>query len=572
MYIYGFPGDILTYLYGIWRWNADANYIIFPNQIFFTYFIGTPIKLLGPVAGINIAIFLMFLASFVIFYRVFSSKLVKEASLVGAFIYSFSQYLIWHAFQNPEIVLASAFIPLLIGKVIEFESRPLNLKEGLRQSFLMGAVLSLIFLASFYIGYFSAIATVVLFAFFRLWDLLVKRVLIVSLLRGLSIYAFILVTFLIITLPVTYPFIQYKLGNATASEQDSIQQGSARNTLLDLIAFGARPWDYLMPPIYHPFWGGQVRQFHSFVRERFTYQYWSTFLPERVNYIPVTALFLALFVIYRSFWPRKKELLLPVRAEDKKVILALVFLAAAMFFVSLPPVITIGGQSIYFPSYFLFKVFPMFRVYARAGIFVLFGVAALAAFSWDRFLSSNLKRSALATTLIILLIVFENLTFPPLPIMDVSQVPKVYSWLKNNTGNVLIAEYPKDNSVNDLGGGCPDWLGKEVTREYNRTYELFYQTIHQKRILDYTSLAKEDKIAIGNLESAQAFKLLKSYGVGFVVVHSRDPIIGIHPWPYPQENPLDDCWQRRIMRKPYSVSNEFTLVAEFDDGAVYKVQ
>jgi len=101
----------------------------------------------------------------------------------------------------------------------------------------------------------------------------------------------------------------------------------------------------------------------------------------------------------------------------------------------------------------------MFRVYARAGVLVLFSVATLSAFSWDYIILRIKNGTFLLTVFLSLLIIFENLTLPPLPVMDVSRVPKVYNWLKDTPGDFLIAEYPKDNSVNDLGGAVPvGWI------------------------------------------------------------------------------------------------------------------
>lgn len=156
--------------------------------------------------------------------------------------------------------------------------------------------------------------------------------------------------------------------------------------------------------------------------------------------------------------------------------------------------------------------------------------------------------------------------------MDTGHVPSIYGWLENQPGDSVIAEYPMDNSIIDIGGGCPSWSDPKITRGYNGAYKVFYQTVHRKKTFRVENLSKEEQASLGDLVSVNSYQVLKKYGVNYVLAHTRDPMIGIHPWPYPQENPLDDCWRRRIMKKPDKVYSGFKEVAEFDDGIIYKVQ
>jgi len=585
MYVYGFPGDVLTYLYGIWMWNNGFIKTVFPNQTVFVYLLGFSIRIFGSAWGLNVFLLSTFALSYFFTYRFLRVYVGKEASCVGALIYSFSQYFIWHAMQHPEIVLASAFIPILIDNLLKLETENNSLKAFSFRALMCGTTLTAIFLSSFYVGYFASISSLGSFAIFRLWSVWKTGITIHNLGRSCFGYLIIFVVLAILTLPATGPVIRYYLGGLDSAAKHDIEKGITRNTIFDLVAYGARPWDYLMPSIHNPLVGSAVSGFDSYIRSNFSYQYWSPSLPERINFLTFTGLALSSSVLVLLRLKVNSEP--PFSAERQRTIFFFCFLSVIMFLVSLPPVFSFRGLQVYLPSSVLFKVFPMFRVYARAGVFVLFCTAALSAFSWD-FLISRLKKgdpieeprltkpafkkSTILTLLLCSFIVFENITIPPLPVMDLSRVPKVYSWIKNEPGELLIAEYPRDNSKNDLGGGCPSWLGVGITRDYNHTYEFYYQTIHHKRVFDYTKLSKEDKITMASLESEEAYRLLKGNGVNFVVVHTKDPIIGIQPWPYPQENPLDSCWMRRVTNKPTQVYKEFKIVADFDDGVVYKVQ
>lgn len=270
--------------------------------------------------------------------------------------------------------------------------------------------------------------------------------------------------------------------------------------------------------------------------------------------------------------------------------MTLFFLSSWMFLVSMPPAITVRGINIYFPSFFLFKLLPEFRVYARAGVFVLLGMTIIAGYglkvisvSLSNFLNKfpfltktrirniNLIRLTLFLGLTGL-VLFENLNLSPAAAMDVEKIPQVYQWLRDSKEDLMIIEYPKDNSGNDLGGGCPSWLSAGVVRDYNRAYEIFYFRVHQKKLFGFNHLEPSERALLSNLADPMAYALLKNYGVTTVVIHTRDPMIGLHPLPYPQENPLDECWRRRIMPKPDKVYEKFIKVAEFSDGIVYKLE
>jgi len=385
--------------------------------------------------------------------------------------------------------------------------------------------------------------------------------------------------FFLLTLPAPLSLFPANNQGGEPSQLESLREGLSRNTLSDLVAYSARPWDYLLPSIYHPVFGNLVRNFYGHLRNNFSYQFWSTSLPERANFLTVTSIWLAIYAVFRM----AKNRVLP---PEKKLILSLVWLTVLMFLISLPAIATFRGWVIPLPSYFLFKVFPMFRVYARAGVFVLLSVSILAGYGL-KFLLSNIRndwffiklgiislpgrKSVVLTTVLCGLILFENLNFPPFSVMDVKHVPQVYAWLKNQPEDLVIAEYPMDNSVVDIGGGCPSWLDSKITRDYNGAYTAFYQTLHHKKTFAIERLSKEERMTMGDLALVDSYQVLKKYGVNYVLAHTKDPMIGIHPWPYPQENPLDECWQRRIMKKPEKVYEGFKKVAEFDDGVVYRV-
>ncbi|MEK7611513.1 MAG: hypothetical protein AAB486_04045 [Patescibacteria group bacterium] len=571
-FILGYPSDVLGYLFSINDWLKNtlpvAGYfrgIFFPalpQQTFLSIFLYTPAILAGAAAAYNLVMLLTLIANFLAAFFV-GQRLLKSKSpaLITAVIYATSLFVQWHALQNIELAMVF-WLPLIILFLINLIERPSA--KGLLALSLPAAAA---FMTSFYLGFFSLIPVFSIWLTVSLYKYFVTKGS-----RGLNILYIpvFLVLFTVLTLPSTHVFFDY-LGKPSVWAEYS-KENIYRSSLNDVVAYGARPWDYLMPSIYHPVFGSTVRTFYQYVRENYSFQFWSTFLPERANYLTFTGMGLALYAFWTALraWRRKTHTVSP---DDFRSIGLLVALAVIMFLVSLPAVIEIKGIHLYFPSYYLFKIFPMFRVYARAGVFVLLAVSFLAGYGLKFILAKITKKTAAVLTAVLCgVVLFENINFPPLPVMDVGRVPQVYAWLKSQPGELLIAEYPRDNSVVDLGGGCPSWLDPKITRDYNGAYTAFYQTVHGKITFGTEKLSKEDRAALGDLASVDSYRVLKKSGVNYVLVHTKDPMIGVHPFPYPQENPLDDCWQRRIMRAPEKVYGGFTEVVGFDDGIIYRLQ
>lgn len=581
-FIYGYPSDSLGYLVYINDWLIHTLPIVgyfkaifappIPQQTLLSVILYTPaIIIIGTVGAYNLVLVLTFILNFLSTFFVGRRLLAsKSVALITATIFSTSLYVQWHALQNIELSMVF-WLPLLFLYLIKFLERG-TFKDVLVLSLVAAAV----FMTSFYQGFFSLILIFgsILVSFFCrfFWDKKNPTHLVISSL-------IFLILFLVFTLPSTVTFLKFlgKPEEWKVYAQNYIYHSSQD----EIIAYGARPWDYLMPSVNHPAFGGFVQDFYSFIRRNASYQYWSPFLPERLNYLTFTGLVLALGAVIRALKRRDVE------EETRRIIIFLTGVFLLMFFVSLPAYLSFRGLKFYFPSFFLFKILPMFRIYARSGVFVLLAVAVLAGYGL-KFLLAQIKndqfclrfggislpgrKSVVLTIILCGLVLFENLNFPPLPVMNVGRLPPVYTWLKNQPGNAKITEYPKDNSVVDIGGGCPSWLSPEIVRDYNGAYESFYQIFHTKEVLTPVLLTKEERILAADLIKAGAHEVLKKHGVDYVIVHTQDPMIGIHPWPYPQENPLDECWQRRIMKKPEKVYEGFKKVAEFDDGLVYEVQ
>ena len=56
---------------------------------------------------------------------------------------------------------------------------------------------------------------------------------------------------------------------------------------------------------------------------------------------------------------------------------------------SMPPYWNFGIFKIYFPSFFMYKILPMFRAYARFGILVMLSISVLAGIGFMRLVSTK---------------------------------------------------------------------------------------------------------------------------------------------------------------------------------------
>lgn len=278
----------------------------------------------------------------------------------------------------------------------------------------------------------------------------------------------------------------------------------------DLFTQSAKPLSYLLPSVAHPIFGKFTEQFIG------TQLYGISFT-EHMLYLGWVPLILA-FVAFRKWRKRRREAELgtvpfgdsPHYKEDFYIGFFILLVIVAWLF-SQPPWWKLGSLKIYMPSYFMYKILPMFRAYCRFGIVVMLAVSVLAGFGLkfvlERFKTQRAKIAV--TTLFCGLVLFEFWNYPPFKVIDVSKVPAVYYWLKEQPGDFVIAEYPLDI------------IGP------NEMYK-FYQTAHEKKIINGTipgSYAHKVAQKITKLSSPETARILKWMGVKYALVH-RDGYLG----------------------------------------------
>lgn len=405
-----------------------------------------------------------------------------KAAVFSGIIYAFSPYHFARAWQH--IGLAHIqWIPLYIYALVKLKGSAGNAKK------VMFLSLTLFLVASFdyYYLYFMLIATVLFCAYSLVMDRRDGKRLIVNIIFGM-VLAGTVVTIIL------WPLIKTSL---FTPRTNVVSVWGLHRPFEDLFSQSARPLSYLVPSSEHPILGWLAKGLIG------TDMYGMSFT-EHALYLGWTPLILA-FVAFRR-WRRNRKL--QVAEKENFYIGFFVFLAVTSWLFSQPPWWNIFGFKIYMPSFFMYKILPMFRAYCRFGIVLMLAVAVLAGFGLKFFLERfrSQKTKLAVTALLCGLVLFEFWNWPPYKVIDLSRVPAVYYWLKEQPKDVVIAEYPLDyDSPNEL-------------------YK-FFQTVHERKIINGTipgTYANKVAQEIRRLSASRTASILKWMGVKYAVVHRDD--------------------------------------------------
>lgn len=348
-----------------------------------------------------------------------------------------------------------------------------------------------------------------------------------SLLKTMKVFLVAIVVALAIILPFTYRSFQ----NMFATPERYVRP------LRDLFSNSARPLGYLLPSRDNPIFG---RYTEKFIDTHF----YGGHPVEHTLYLGWVGIVLSMVAIRE--WHRKNK---KQRAESRerrseaiklssyraikhqtssiqdqgsriqKAVSFFLFAGIVALLFSYAPYTDIGNFRIFFPSYFMYKILPMVRVYARFGIVVMLCVSVLAGIGLASILKKirNTKKKRIFFSIALLLIFIEFAPTLPAPMVNAVNPPPVYEWLAKQEGDFIIAEYPLENDV-----------------EY-----LFWQRIHQKRLVNGAlSVTYADKVRkeIVDILKPETPGILKHLGARYIILHpnkyleSEDvPVIGEVP-------------------------------------------
>ncbi|MFA5356541.1 MAG: hypothetical protein WC301_03955 [Candidatus Omnitrophota bacterium] len=466
--------DLSNYAGSSYFWESIKNTVNFLTNEVFTF---------------NFLIILSFILSgwfvYLLVYYIAKSNL---AAIISAVIFSFSPCHFSRAWQHLSLSQIQ-WMPLYLLSLFILKDRP-----GKKSFFVVLAALFVLTSINFYYSYFMIIVTMVFVA----WYFSSKETSLKVKFNFLFLLIFISLAVLILIFPSLLEVYKEK-GRFTSNVP--LSYNITERPFEDLFAQSARPLSYFLPAVVHPFFGGFTEQFIGS-------SLYGVSLTEHTLYLGWMPLILAFVAFKRWRRRRKGEVASEGDCPSRFYTGFFVFLAIVAWFFSQPPWWNLFGFKLYMPSFFMYKILPMFRAYCRFGVVLMLAVAVLAGFGLnfilERFRSNKTKIAI--TALVCGLVLFEFWNWPPYKVIDVSKAPSVYYWLKGQPGDFAISEYPSDaDSPNEM-------------------YK-FYQTKHEKKITNGTipgTYANKVSQAIRNLSDSATPGTLKWMGVKYVLVHRDD--------------------------------------------------
>ena len=452
-------------------------------------------------------------------------------SFISGILYSFCPYHFNKAWEHYSLIFID-FLPFSILYLLKVKDKP-----GIKNIIACSIFLALVIVSDLSYAYIIFVG-VAFYFLYVLYYVLVKR----QLFRDVFLVTKNLIVVgaltLIIVSPAIFPVVKQMF---FTPRTDTVMQEVFIRPIKYSFQQSARPLNYIMPASSHPLFG-------KFAKSMFGSIFYGRNSIEHTLYLGWVAIILS-FLAFRK--QRKK----PNTLENKEnfAIGLFVFLSFIAFFFSMPPYINLGLFKIYFPSFFMYKIIPMFRAYARFGILLMLCVSVLAGFgikfALERYKSSSKRIIFISIILVIVLFEFNNI--PPFRVTDLdAKIPEVYSWLADRKGDFPIIEYP-------LGEGG-------VGEEYRNLDFFLYQRVHHKRLINGAmpgAYAFEIKKKIRKITNPQTPGILKWLGAKYAIVHL-------------------DIYRQASTRQATEVIGEapnlrrlqgFKFVGEFDDTEVYEI-
>ncbi len=483
----------------------------------------------------NFILLLTFLLSTVTMYflvHYFTKN--RLASLIASFIYAFSPYHFAHAFCHiPQANIQ--WMPLYVLTLFKLDE-----KRTYGNALFCAFIFSLNVFSDYEYGYFMAVFTIAFLAW-KGWFGLRRKSKVqspkskVNQKDSLLHTCKVMLVAVVVTLAIILPLTSHFLPNIFVTPERYVRP------FRDLTSNSARPLGYLLPSQDNPFFGKFTKRF---IKSPF----YGGHPTEHTLYLGWVGIVLSIVAVRE--WRRKnreqvrkweservsgnqrlsgyqvirlsgkKKNRLPITDHrSRKAVSFFLFAGIVALIFSHSPYTKIGNFRILFPSYFMYKILPMFRCYARFGIVVMLCVSVLAGIGLAFILEKirNTKKRRIFLSVVLLLVFIEFASTLPAPMVNAVDPPPVYEWLSKQEGDFTIVEYPL-----------------ETDYEY-----LFWQRIHQKRLVNGAqpgTYADEVRKEIVDILKPKTPGILSYLGARYVIFHpdkylkSEDvPVIGEVP-------------------------------------------
>lgn len=427
------------------NFKSCSNYFGYPSgtcidsQIFFQPLINIPLysltKLINPVFLYNLVIILGLLLNFIFSFKFFKKIFGNYISVLISLIFVFSPYFSYQSRAHYELI---QFWPvILLADALFFN-------KGKYKPLIIGLLMTLITGISYYLGFF----TIIFLTLYLLIVFAVSKNKIELLKKNTSPVLKGSLVFFLTSMIFLYPYI-----SANYFKPPDITEVASSSKILvrpleDFIIFSSRPWYFLLPSVDNPIFG----QFSEKALDRLSSG--GNYLTQSYFKSEHSALFLGwsniLFAFFGTIFIFKK-----LKKEHSQVnYVAILIVTLLIIIITIPPTFVLKGITFYSPSLILFKVFPMFRVLARLGVFILFFFLIFTGFGYVyliKILENNGVGRKTAKIFLIPILLFSLSQFIiPIKITHISKPPEVYEYIKENIKNespLVVYPYNKTSDA-----------------------------------------------------------------------------------------------------------------------------
>lgn len=246
------------------------------------------------------------------------------------------------------------------------------------------------------------------------------------------------------------------------------------------------------------------------------------------------------------------------KKKKEKEILVFLFMTIAAFVLALGPVLHFLGQTLRFGSlpiplpytvfYYFIPGFKGFRTPSRWIFMFGFGAITFSALMLEKFLK---KKAKLTKFLIYLLIVISVVIFTKVPKNYISvpaknQYPQIYSWLKNQPGEVIVE--------------IPIYFWGDFVFGGREVYRMLYGLEHGKKMVNgYSGFSppewEEFVLFLRKyFPEEESLLKLKNIGVDYLVIH-RDELKDL--WPKDFEERVSQLEKSKSLKQIYNNKTDF---------------
>lgn len=441
----------------------------------------------GEIASYNLQVMLSFLLSGLAMYLlVYYFTKSRISSFFSGLVFTLSPYHFIRAWEHLGLSNMHWMVFYILALFIANENR--TYKSAIICGFWFALIGQF---SNYYYIYFMILFTGLFFGFNTVSAVLKKRRFeLINLFKNIKLLGSALGVAMIIILPAIWRYLEMAVCNLPKAQETGLIRSFGQ-----LFADSARPLNYFLPAEYNPILGGLARFFID------TPLYGENNGGEQSLYLGIIPLFLA-FIGYKK-WRDKKDGS-GIKCKDDFLIKFWGMTFLAFMICSFSPYWEISSNLfIPFPSYFLYKIFPIFRNYARMGVLVMMSVCVLAGFGLRQVLET-VRSQGMKFILVSLLccgVLFEFLNIPPYRITDANKIPEAYQWVKEQPENTVIAEYPLEADMRQV---------------------LFYQRMHKRSLINGApqgTYAFEVMQKIKDIENNTTAGILSFLGANYVLVH-----------------------------------------------------